>query len=294
MGINWDNKEWSEIVEEKVLISPASGAKLEKTDDKQIYYDKYARVYVHIDDNGKMLPLISPMSGRKLEINSDGTYSADGHKFILDSRGIIPTYIPDDTLEPAHIDGDYLVGNNTGRRFPIRNDGKVIMPFDPIDISPEASIEELNAYYQARKERQYNETQEWIDNKLIQDAEEDRIAMDAAIEKLTTEKFGDKKTRERTDKFLKIVSDEVDNGWELSDGDYDKLDMIIKDGKLAEDIPDSEIAYNPTYIYLKEIEEKVKNGGYLTAEELEKIRVILETGKLPEEEKEEESSHSRR
>ena len=281
-------------MEEKVLISPASGAKLEKTDDKHIYYDKYARVYVHIDDNGKIIPLVSPTSGRKLEINADGTYSADGHKFILDSRGIIPTYIPDDTLEPAHIDGDYLVGNETGRRFPIRDDGKVIMPFDPIDISPDASIEELNAYYQARKERQYNETQEWIDNKLAQDAEEDRIAMDAAIEKLTTEKFGDKKTRERTDKFLKIVSDEVENGWELSDSDYDKLDMIIRDGKLSEDIPDSEIAYNPTYIYLKEIEEKVKNGGYLTAEELEKIRVILETGKLPEEEKEEESSHSRR
>lgn len=281
-------------MEEKVLISPTSGAKLEQTDDKHVYYDKYSKVHVYVDDNGKIIPLVSPMSGRKLEINADGTYSADGHKFILDSRGVIPTYIPDDTLEPAHIDGDYLVGNETGRRFPIRDDGKVIMPFDPIDISPDASIEELNAYYRARKERQYNETQKWIDNKLAQDAEEDKIAMDAAIEKLTTEKFGDKKTRERTDKFLKIVSDEVENGWELSDSDYDKLDMIIRNGKLSEDIPDSEIAYNPTYIYLKEIEGKVKNGGYLTAEELEKIRVILETGKLPEEEKEEETSHSRR
>lgn len=265
------------------LRSPGSGAALEKTNDEHIYHDGYSGLNVYLTDNGKMIPLINPMNGKKLTINPDGSYYDNGHEFILDERGVLPTFIPDDTLEPAHIEGDYIVGNETGRRFPIREDGKVIMPFDPIDISPNLSADETNAYYEARKRRQYNETQEWIDDKIAKDEEENRIATEKAIERMTTEKFGNQETRNRTKRFLNIIDEELNNGWGLSNEEFDKLDMIIKDGKLSDDIKDEDIGYNPTYWYLTNLTEKIKNGGYITEEDKYKLTIILKTGKLPEE-----------
>lgn len=269
------------------IVSPVSGGELEFTDKKNIYKDSHSGVYVYQKADGTLMPLISPTSGMKLTINSDGTYSANGRKFILDDRGIIPTFIPDDTLESAHVDGKYLVGNETGRRFPIRNDGKVIVPFDPIDIDPNLSASEINAYYEARKQRQYNETQEWIDAKIAEDEKINHIAMDEAIKKMEDKVLGTKATRERTNRFLKIIDEEIADGHELTANELEKLNMIINGGKLPEDIPDSEITYDSNYAFLKTKLNQLKAGYGLSEEDLAMISKILD------ESSKEENKHTR-
>ena len=208
-----------------------------------------------------------------------------GTKFILDDRGIIPTFIPDDTLEPAHIDGDYLVGNETGRKFPIRSNGKVVVPHDIIDIDPNMSVEEINTYFAARKQRQYHETQEWIDAQIAKEEADYQKAMDNLSDKI----LGSKETRENTEKFMSIIDEEIANGHELTDKEYAMLDMISRDGHLPEDMSSSEITYDPTYAFLKAKQAQVEAGYGLSQEDIMKLEAIVNGEKAMEEK----SSHTR-
>ena len=263
------------------FVSPASGGKLELTAKENIYKDPLNGVYFYRKKDGTLMPLISPSSGRKLTIKSDGTYWADGYQFILDERGVLPTFIPDDTLEPAHVEGDYMVGNKTGRRFPIRNDGKVIVPFDPIDIDPNVPDDELRAYFEERKRRQYNETQASIDARIEEDERQQQKAVSEAIERIRREselarfKSENNIARKKTERFLEIVEDEIKNGHEVTPDEYKKLAMIMKNGHLPEDMPDSEIAYDPTYVFLRTKLAQVKAGYGLSQEDLTQMNYII-------------------
>ena len=263
------------------LVSPSSGGKLELTNRKNIYRDPWNEVCFYRKDDGTLLPLVSPTSGRKLTIKEDGTYWADGYQFILDDRGILPTFIPDDTLEPAHVEGDYMVGNETGRHFPIRNNGRVIVPFDPIDIDPNLPLDELKAYFEERKRRQYNETQASIDARIEEDERQQQEAVSEAIERIQREgelersKLGNNVARIKTERFLRIVEDEIEHGHELTQDEYRKLVTIMQSGYLPENMPDSEIAYDSNYVFLRTMLEQVKAGYGLSQEDLAKLISII-------------------
>ena len=115
----------------KELISPITGGVLEPTAKEGVFYDPYTK-----------------------------------QNFVMTEHGVLPTFIPDDTGEPAHVEGDYLVGNSSGRKFPIGDNGKIKIPYDPITISPDASTEEMAEYFKARKDKQLNMSQEEIDARI--------------------------------------------------------------------------------------------------------------------------------
>ncbi len=77
--------------------------------------------------SSSLVELKDPISGGTLEMGDDGSYVSEstGQRFEFDENNsrFIPLYIPDDTLEGAHVEGNELVANETGRRFPIMNDG---------------------------------------------------------------------------------------------------------------------------------------------------------------------------
>lgn len=149
------------------LEGPDSGARLVPTENECIFYDKYIGSYYILSDNGKLVGFTSPISGLTLTLGDDGYYSSGcTDKYIFDKDRFVPMYIPDDTLEDAHIEGDYLVGNNTGRRFPINDDGSISMPYEPINIPDNATEEEINLYMKNRKLRQLVMSQEEIDQNI--------------------------------------------------------------------------------------------------------------------------------
>lgn len=111
------------------VYSPFNGLELEPTEINGVYKDSiYGMEYIV---NGSVVTKISsPASGGSLVRNADGTYSDPyiGQIFSFDDKrnAFIPHYIPDETVEPAHIEGNCLVGNNTGRRFEIDDNGRIL------------------------------------------------------------------------------------------------------------------------------------------------------------------------
>lgn len=230
-----------------ILISPDTGAVLTKTDRENMYYDKYNKLYYYKNKEGRLIKMASPMSGNPLIDNGNGTYTADRGKFILDERGIIPMYIPDDTMEDAHIEGDFLVGNNTGRRFPIRDDGMIVMPFDPINIRKDATSEEIKEYFEKRKQRQLTETQKWIDETIKNDEERDRLVLaeyrdnvsketTEIIERLNNEYLKTNKIDKRLYDYLMSTKEKVESGEEISQEDIDRLTYIMFNGTMSDNL----------------------------------------------------------
>ena len=140
-----------------------TGAKLEKQPNGT-YFDPYENVYYIVVDE-KPIPLISPETGGPLEIKPDGKlyspYENGYFQFDINKKVFIPLFIPDITEEPAHLEGDFLVGNETGRKFYIDNKGNVNVPCD---------ILERNQSYDELYEIVKNRTQVDIDIKIASEA----------------------------------------------------------------------------------------------------------------------------
>ncbi len=143
--------------------SSRTGAKLEKQPNGT-YLDSYENVYYIVVDE-KPIPLISPETGGPLEIKPDGKlyspYEKGYFQFDVNKKAFIPLFIPDITDEPAHLEGNYLVGNETGRKFYIDEKGNVNVPCD---------ILEGNQSYDELYEIVKNRTQIDIDIKLASEA----------------------------------------------------------------------------------------------------------------------------
>ena len=166
------------------LISHSSRTRLVPAEKENLFYDEHTHLYYMYTDAEKLICLKSPTSNLPLSMNEDGTYSSgDGATFVLDKRGFIPTFMPDDTHEIAHIEGDYLVGNTTGRKYPIREDGRVIVPYLPINIPENASVDEINQYFAKRRDTYLAMTQEEIKEIIAYNAKMDEMDY-AEIKKL--------------------------------------------------------------------------------------------------------------
>lgn len=157
------------------VYSPINGLELKSTDTTNIYQDSIYGIK-YIDSDGVLVKISSPASGGSMMRNEDGTYSDPyiGKVFSFDSKrkAFIPHYIPDDTLEPAHIEGDFLVANSTGRRFMIDANGHVLTPEEISfqakhgeDLARIAKMEKdgtIDSYLQKAKERR-EETQQQLE-----------------------------------------------------------------------------------------------------------------------------------
>ena len=97
------------------------------------YLDENTGV-MYIESNSTYIPMKDPYSGGKLIPNEDGTFHSPytDQNFTFDEKrnAFIPQYIYYDetNIEPAHIEGDYLVGNNSGTRYLISEQGKILTP----------------------------------------------------------------------------------------------------------------------------------------------------------------------
>jgi len=125
--------------------SPDSKAILTKGDDG-LYYDEHGGgKYMAIDGNENkektIIALRDPMSGGELLPNDDGTFlsKSTGKNFTLYNEHFVPLYVPDNTLEPAHIENGRLIGNDTGRSFEISHKGVILTPEE---IEHQRAVEE--------------------------------------------------------------------------------------------------------------------------------------------------------
>ena len=203
------------------FYSPENNSKLVKTGEVNVYYDTYSHLNYYATGEGKLVKLVNPINGLPIAKREDGLYEGNNQVFYLDeNRGVfIPQFVPDDTLEPAHIEGDYLIGNISGRKFPIDAKGFVNVPFDPIDIDSNASMSELNEYFEKRKQEQMSTTQEEIDDKLNEDELKNKKALEFIIEQ-------NRNKNEYAEEIEKIKESITDG--KISESNFDRLLDIAK------------------------------------------------------------------
>lgn len=112
------------------LKSPLNGAFLIPNSDGTFHTDYDSTTYF-LGKNNNVIPQIDPYNRGEIEVVDGKLISKfTGAEFTYDSNreAYIPHYIPDDSLEPAHIEGDFLVGDTSGRKFPIDSDGTILTP----------------------------------------------------------------------------------------------------------------------------------------------------------------------
>lgn len=161
--------------EVKPLITPVeipeSDTSLVKVQDN-LFKSEQDGTYFHIE-NENITPLKDPFNYGNLIPNKDGTYlsEATGKSFIYnsDKDAMIPLYVPDITGEPAHIEGNELVADKTGRRFEIANNG-AIMTSGYIKLKQDQE----EALQRIEKEMNDEIQKELIDKKIIADPSMDK------------------------------------------------------------------------------------------------------------------------
>ncbi len=165
--------------------------------------------------------MVNPLNGLPVTMGEDGLYYSNGQAFAYDEERekLIPQFVPDDTLESAHIEGDHLVGDTTGRKFPIDERGNVVLPYDPIDLEPEASTKETEEYFRARRDRQMGETQEEIDEQIRKDREYNQEQIDRR-EELQSKSLSSSIRAQREE--LKRIEENSKNG-QIIENDFNKL-----------------------------------------------------------------------
>ena len=105
---------------------------LRETDIEGIFEDPFYKTKFVAGSSGRMVELSSPTSGGQLVRSEDGSYTDPymGGKFMFDAEkeAFIPLFLPDDSMEPARIEGNNLVGITSGTTYVIDNNGKVLTP----------------------------------------------------------------------------------------------------------------------------------------------------------------------
>lgn len=195
-----------------------------------IYIDKHSNVE-YIINNDKPIPLIDPITGSSLKYDSDGKLHSKGTDgtFTFDKTkdAFIPQYVPDRTSEKAHIEGDYLVGNETGREFPIDEYGTVIVPNNYRKLEEQQKTDD-NGYqlpFELRekilREKEYNETQQYIDETIA----DDKLFNQEKLEKILAQ--NEKENQIKREKYNKII-DKIE---EKGNQQIAKMDQDAKEYK---------------------------------------------------------------
>ena len=150
--------------------------------EEKLLYDEELGQYYKIDQNNKRIPVIDPINGGQLIPQSDRSYISEttGRKFTWDEKRqhFIPNYFQEEEgklgFESAHIEGDYLVGDNTGKRFLIDENGVILTPRE---IERQEKRKRANQEISWKIERKINKldndnNEEYL-NKVIKMSEEE-------------------------------------------------------------------------------------------------------------------------
>lgn len=263
------------------LKSFHSGAILLPTQKDNLFYDEHTHLYYMYTDDEKLICLKSPTSNLALSMNEDGTYSSkDGATFILDKRGFIPTFMPDDSHESAHIEGNFLVGNSTGRRYPIKEDGRVIIPELPINIQENASPDQIHQYFAKRRETYLSMTQEEIDDIIAYNARRNEMDYEELKKRLQRELDEHAQNLKQEVEALKVSLAEQKEERKRTFEEQKRQELVDYYAEITSDSRSREIA-----LFLLNMEEKINNGQSLTDDEIKKLICIRDTGYLPDDEK---------
>lgn len=113
-------------------LNQYTGDELIETSNEGIFVDPHHKTQFVIGDSGNFIELSSPTSGGSLARKDDGSYydAYSGGTFVFDAsrEAFIPLFLPDDSMEPARIEGNMLIGINSGTSYEIDTNGKVLTP----------------------------------------------------------------------------------------------------------------------------------------------------------------------
>lgn len=244
------------------IVDPETGAPLIPKGNN-LYFSEYTGVYCRINKDGRIAAIRDPETGAPLIPKPDGTYYSEYLKgsFIYDEKreNYIPLFIMDLTGEPAHIEGDFLVGNDSNRRFPILPHGKVLLPLH--ETKPLKTLEE----FLAEKNRLFNQPQSEINkllniqffnykseilDKIDKKTMEERKALKEKLESEIQDmqdKTNEKMEQRRNilnfimDLYVKMTRDEY-----ISSEEIETLNEYKKEGLLPKEIDEINSYYNST------------------------------------------------
>lgn len=225
---------------------------LEKTEFNNIFYNKTNGLYYFASEPPIMIPLLDQATGLTLKpigenrfIDSNGlmyrigkdlkvkafldSYSkgplkeTSPNNFVSETTGlafyydadkdiVIPLYIPDNTLESAHIEGDMLVGDKSNRKYKIDDDGTIL------------TEEEINRrYINEQALASLKENEERIDTNSLYKNHQERL------ENIC-------KTRSNNPLYVKFIKDE-DNVYYIVSVDQGETRVTLDD-MVFQDSPD--------------------------------------------------------
>ncbi len=201
------------------LTSPINGAYLIPNKDGTFHTD-YDDITYLLGNNNNIIPQIDPYNRGELQnINGKLISKYTGAEFTYDENrsAYIPHYIPDDSNEPAHIEGEYLIGDNTGRKFLIDNDGTILTPQEE--------------YFRERKKQ---ETERFK-----------QMEQDGTLEEHFSKSNKHIPTVEKTplQKYLEDIKKHPEN---VTENDLKNLAILMEQGELPDSImQELEIKYSP-------------------------------------------------
>ncbi len=215
--------------------SPDSLGKLVKGEDN-FYHDPYGgETYTVNQETGVVTALRDPMSGGKLIPKEDGTFLSEsaGGTFTFYKEHFVPLYVPDTTLEPAHIENGKLIGDKTGRSFEISEKGVILTP-EEIEYQ-RISEEQLEKLATALKD-----AEEEVNRSIL----ENMASLGKSLESTTRESRLIGETSEQLDQRIKTVKKQHDEQLKgITERYYFKLHHITK---ILEPESTIETEVNPT------------------------------------------------
>lgn len=201
-------------------------------------------------DNGTFAPIRDPyVNGALIPLDNGLFYSnyLDGN-FMYDEikKMYIPLFIDDLTKEEAHIEGDFLVGNKSGRKFPILPSGMVLLLYEkPKDLKTIEDLEnekkrlfnmsqsEINRNLNDNYFNYKNEELDEIDRKLYEERNKERNEGVASIEKMQVDARKQMEERQKKiDDFCAIV-DKVYKDYPITNDEVFRLQHYVREGIIS-------------------------------------------------------------
>lgn len=113
-------------------LNPYNDEELKATNIEGVFEDPRYKTQFIVGASGKLVEISSPSSGGAMVRADDGSYMDPyiGGKYSFDANkeAFIPLFLPDESMEPARIEGNQLIGINSGTTYEIDANGKVLTP----------------------------------------------------------------------------------------------------------------------------------------------------------------------
>lgn len=231
-----------------LLKNPLDGSRL-VPGNNGFFHSVTDNMQFRLMDNGTFSPIRDPYTGGYLIPLDNGLFYSnylDGN-FMYDEakKMYIPLFIDDLTKEEAHVEGDFLVGNKSGRKFPILPSGYVLLIYEePKDLKIEdienekkrlfnMSQAEINRNLNVNYFNYKNEELDEIDRKLYEERKAVINEGNALIEKMWDDARKQMEERQKKlDDFCAIV-DKVYKDYPITNDEVFRLQHYVREGIIS-------------------------------------------------------------